>query len=147
MTFGQRLRELRKRSGLTIYEVADAVNRDFTYISKIENDRVLPPSAEIIVSLATLLGGDPEELAILGDKPPVSVLRQRLALVSDAASKVAHQWDRLARCEDEFYPECPEACSEDQQALDEAILSLMRIVAPDLWERHPAQGEAPDADR
>jgi hypothetical protein len=111
----------------------------------IANDRVLPPSAEIIVSMATLLGGDPEEMAILGDKPPISVLRQRLAQVSDAASKVAHQWDRLARCEDEFYPEYPEACSEDQQALDEAILSLMRIVAPDLWEHRQQSKGDPDA--
>lgn len=135
-TFGQRVRELRHAKRLTIYEVADAISRDFTYVSKIENDRVLPPSAEVIVALATLLGGDPEELAILGDKPPVAVIRQRLAQVNDLACTVTRIWEMLAHCENEFYPEQPGACAEYQQNLDEAILALMKVADPERWERY-----------
>jgi transcriptional regulator with XRE-family HTH domain len=135
MTFGQRIRELRHRKGLTIYEVADAISRDYTYVSKIENDRVLPPSAEIIVALATLLGADPEELAVLGDKPPVGVLRQRLAHLGEAASTVTRIWDHLARCEDEFMPEQPGACGEYRDELDTAILALMRLADPERWQQ------------
>ncbi len=80
-------------------------------------------------------------------KPPVGVLRQRLAQLSEAASKVTHLWDRLARCEDEFYPESPGACDEYQQELDEAILSLMRIADPDLWESRQQMHRAAVADQ
>lgn len=91
LTFGQRVRQLRRANSLTIRQVADAIRRDFTYVSKIENDRVLPPSAEVIVSMATLLGTDPEELAILGDKPPTRVVRQQLAEQRSANQRLREQ--------------------------------------------------------
>lgn len=77
-TFGQRLRELRRERGITLRAAAEKIGRDFTYLSKIENDRCLPPSAEVIVALADLLDSDAEELAILGDKPPIAVVRRQL---------------------------------------------------------------------
>ena len=43
MTFGQRLRELRKAKGLNQKELAEKVGIDFTYLSKLENDRMSPP--------------------------------------------------------------------------------------------------------
>lgn len=97
-TFGKRVRQLRHANGLTIRQVADVIERDFTYVSKIENDRVLPPSAEVINSLATLLGVDPEELAILGNKPPISVVRRQLAELKDIAREFrSGQFDLLDR--------------------------------------------------
>lgn len=138
VTFGRRVRELRHQRGLTIYEVAAAIHRDYTYVSKIETDRCLPPSAEIIVALATLLGTDPEALAILGEKPPVRVLRQQLAQISEVASNVTRLWDQLGRCEDEFLPEDPGACGELHDRLDIAIDGLMKLVDREMWDRRQA---------
>jgi len=47
-TFGQRLRELRKEARISQRELAERVEVDFTYLSKIENDRVEPPSEAVI---------------------------------------------------------------------------------------------------
>jgi transcriptional regulator with XRE-family HTH domain len=43
MTFGERLRELRKAKGLNQKELADKVGIDFTYLSKLENGRRSSP--------------------------------------------------------------------------------------------------------
>ena len=40
MTFGERLRQIRKERGLTLRKLADEAGVDFTYLSKIENSRV-----------------------------------------------------------------------------------------------------------
>ena len=40
MTFGERVRELRKAKDLTLREVAAKVERNFTYLSKIENGKL-----------------------------------------------------------------------------------------------------------
>lgn len=79
-TFGQRLRELRKDKNLSQRELAERVSArlraedrrgfDFTYLSKIENDRSPPPSIPAIVQLAHELGADPNELITLAGKPP-----------------------------------------------------------------------------
>lgn len=145
-TFGQRARELRKAKGFTIYEVADAIGRDYTYVSKFETDRCLPPSADVIVALATLLGGDADELGTLGNKPPVAILRQRLADVMEKAQTVTRIWDHLARCEDEFMPEDPGACGEYRDDLDTAILALMRVADHDRWEQRQAAWRIAAAD-
>lgn len=39
MTFSKRVRELRKTRNLTQRELADRVGINFTYLSKIENDK------------------------------------------------------------------------------------------------------------
>lgn len=77
-TFGQRIRALRRAKGISQRALAARIGRDFTYVSKIERGRCLPPSAEVIVALAAHLDGDPEELAILGNKPPIAIVRRRL---------------------------------------------------------------------
>jgi transcriptional regulator with XRE-family HTH domain len=65
LTFGQRLRELRKAKNLTQRELAERVATrlkeedrrgfDFTYLSKIENDKMPPPSKAAILQLASVL--------------------------------------------------------------------------------------------
>lgn len=62
MTFGTLLRDLRKQHRLTQQQLADAVGVDFTYISKVENSRVDPPSETTIQKLAQVLDADPEML-------------------------------------------------------------------------------------
>ena len=69
--FGERLRELRRERGFTLRQLADLAGVDFTYLSKVENDRVpYTPSAETIRTLARALGGDPLELLRLANKLP-----------------------------------------------------------------------------
>lgn len=84
-TFGQTIRELRKANAppLTQRDLAARVAErlreddrrgfDFTYLSKIENDRLPPPSAAAIVALAETLGADPDELLALAHKAPADL--------------------------------------------------------------------------
>jgi transcriptional regulator with XRE-family HTH domain len=70
-TFGQKLRELRQEKGLTLRALAEAAGVDFTYLSKIENDKVgYLPGAETIRDLAQALGVDAIELLELANKLP-----------------------------------------------------------------------------
>ncbi len=73
MNFGQRIRELRKKKDLTQRDLAQRVSVDFSYISKIENNKLEhTPSVETIVRLAHALETDELELMELADKlPPI----------------------------------------------------------------------------
>ena|SRR6266478_1132507 len=71
MSFGSKLRELRRAAGLTLRELAGKAGLDFTYLSKIETGKLqYMPAADTIRKLAELLGGDPLELLSLADKLP-----------------------------------------------------------------------------
>jgi transcriptional regulator with XRE-family HTH domain len=61
-TFGDILREKRRLAGLSQRLLAERAALDFSYISKLENGRLPPPSAETVVRLANLLGCPPEDL-------------------------------------------------------------------------------------
>lgn len=70
-TFGQKLREFRQEKGLTLRALAEAAGVDFTYLSKIENDKVgYLPGAETIRELAQALGVDAIGLLELANKLP-----------------------------------------------------------------------------
>jgi transcriptional regulator with XRE-family HTH domain len=68
--FGQRLRELRKAKGLSQKDLAGKVDIDFTYLSKVENGRMSPPSEKTILALAKALNTDSDELLALANKIP-----------------------------------------------------------------------------
>jgi transcriptional regulator with XRE-family HTH domain len=70
MTFGERLRELRKAKGLNQKELADKVGIDFTYLSKLENGRRFSPKEKIILALAKVLEADSDELLVLAKRMP-----------------------------------------------------------------------------
>jgi HTH-type transcriptional regulator, competence development regulator len=70
MTFGERLRQLRLAQRMNQRTLAARVGIDFTYLSKLENGRMNPPSAETIVKLAHVLGANPDELLLLAHKVP-----------------------------------------------------------------------------
>jgi len=82
-TFGERLRQLRQAKGLTQRELAERVATllreedrrgfDFTYLSKIENDRMRPPSAAAIRQLAAVLNADGDDLLALAGKVPTDL--------------------------------------------------------------------------
>lgn len=69
-TFGQTLRELRRSRGVTQRELADQVGVDFSYISKVENDRLPPPSADTVVKICEALSVPPDELLAMTGKMP-----------------------------------------------------------------------------
>ncbi|MCY4062336.1 MAG: helix-turn-helix transcriptional regulator [Chloroflexi bacterium] len=77
MKFGERIKELRKQKRITQRQLAESLNRDFTYISKIENDRLeVLPSEETIRNIARELKADPEELLDLAGKIDSRKLRE-----------------------------------------------------------------------
>jgi HTH-type transcriptional regulator, competence development regulator len=80
-TFGQRIKELRKAKGLGQRAVAAQVGINFTYLSKIENDKVdfaAFPSEETIRKLAKVLGADVDELLLMAEKIPDHIRRRVL---------------------------------------------------------------------
>jgi len=68
--FGSRIRELRKLANKNQREVADEVDIDFTYLSKIESGSMPPPSEKVISKLAKVLNADSDELITLAGKVP-----------------------------------------------------------------------------
>jgi transcriptional regulator with XRE-family HTH domain len=83
--FGSRLRELREGAGLSQRELADRVEINFTYLSKIENGVMPPPSEGVILKLVEVLNTDRDELLTLGGKVPsdlVQILENREVLQS-----------------------------------------------------------------
>ncbi|AGG05936.1 helix-turn-helix domain-containing protein [Dehalococcoides mccartyi] len=72
-TFGQTLRELRQKAGITQRELASRIGMDFSYISKIENDRLPSPAADTIVTISRALNESPEQLLALTGKIPSEV--------------------------------------------------------------------------
>lgn len=87
LSFGQRLRQLRKARHLTQRDLAEKVAArlkekgrgfDFTYLSKIENEKTPPPSVAIIIHLADVLEADANELIALAGKAPPEFLKKTL---------------------------------------------------------------------
>lgn len=71
--FGERLRKLRDQAGMTLTEVAGKCNIDFTYLSKIENGVLPPPSEKVILQLAEALKADKDELFTLAGIIPSDI--------------------------------------------------------------------------
>ena len=76
MTFGQRLRELRKAKVMTQMDLANEVGINFTYLSKLETGVVPPPREKTIIALATVLDADLDELFGLAKKMPSDLRKQ-----------------------------------------------------------------------
>jgi transcriptional regulator with XRE-family HTH domain len=76
MDFGSSIRKLRKERGISLRDLADRVKIDFTYLSKIENGKVDPPSERIIKLVAKELDTDSEELLNLAGKVSSEQIRK-----------------------------------------------------------------------
>ena len=104
-SFGARLRELRRAKNVSQRDLAARIDVDFTYLSKIENDRMPAPSAKTIAALARELEADADELSVLAGKIPadlVDVLATNPGAVkmfrSVAGNPHLHEdWARLLR--------------------------------------------------
>jgi HTH-type transcriptional regulator, competence development regulator len=71
LTFGQRLRQLRRERSLTQRQLAERTGVDFTYLSKLENDRLdHTPSLKTLRALAEALDADELDLMEYADKVP-----------------------------------------------------------------------------
>jgi HTH-type transcriptional regulator, competence development regulator len=91
MTFGERVRELRKAKGLTLRALAGKVQVNFTYLSKIENTKLdfgEYPGEGLIRKLAKALKADEDELLLLAEKIPDHI-RRRVIERPDAFQKIA----------------------------------------------------------
>lgn len=90
-TFGDSLKEHRRAAGISQRELAQKANLDFSYISKLENDRIPPPSADTIVVICNILNVRPEELLALTGKIPSGVQ------ANISTSKAAQEFLRAAK--------------------------------------------------
>ncbi|GER79147.1 MAG: XRE family transcriptional regulator [Anaerolineae bacterium] len=68
MDFGSRIRQLRTARGISLRDFAEMVGIDFTYLSKIENGKVDPPSEDKIRVIASKLDIEAEQLLGLAGK-------------------------------------------------------------------------------
>ena len=91
MKFGNRIRDLRKAKGLSQRALGDMVGVSFTYISKVENEKLDfgdYPSEDLIRKLAEALEIDVDELLILAQKIPEQI-KERVIERPDAFRKIA----------------------------------------------------------
>jgi transcriptional regulator with XRE-family HTH domain len=96
MRFGERLRELRKAKNLSQRTLGEKIGIDFTYLSKIESERLdfaQYPSEALIRKLAEALDADVDELLLLAKKIPPDI-RDRVIERPDAFRKIASVDDK-----------------------------------------------------
>lgn len=72
-TFGSIIRECRRNIGMTQRDVAARVGIDYTYLSKLENDQLEPPSEATIERLAEVYCVQPEYLLMFTHRVPKSL--------------------------------------------------------------------------
>ena len=101
MRFGDRVRQLRTSRNILQSELADTMGVSVSYISKVENEKLHfgdYPSEKFIHKLASELEADEDELLLLADKVPASILKriqQRPELFRQIAKLDGSALDRL----------------------------------------------------
>lgn len=91
ITFGAKIRELRKAKNLSQRALGEQVGVNFTYLSKIESEKLdfaQYPSEDLIRKLASALDADLDELLLLAKKIPADI-RERVIERPDAFRKIA----------------------------------------------------------
>ena len=99
-TFGQTLKEIRRSKGVTQRQLAAAVGVDFSYISKVENDRMPPPAADTIVKICEKLGVPSDELLAMTGKMPTPV--KEAISENRAAQQFLREAQTMTLTEDEW---------------------------------------------
>jgi len=83
LTFGARLKELRQNRGFTQRELSERAGIDYTYLSKLENDRLsYTPSIKTLQALAKALEVD--ELTVMDWAGKIPEVLQSFARNEDA---------------------------------------------------------------
>jgi transcriptional regulator with XRE-family HTH domain len=104
-TFGKHIRKLRKARKVSLRKLAKTVEKDHTYLSRIEAGKVPPPSPEVVLALAEALGEDSDVLMVMAGHMPdglrdiimdrpylfAEVLRQLKGLPKDALLRVVRE--------------------------------------------------------
>lgn len=100
--FGAKLRAMRQQRGFTLRALADLAGVDFTYLSKIENERLgYSPGVDTIRDLAQALGVEAMDLLTLANKLPPELAKlagnQNARRFLQRAQEVASpkDWDAL----------------------------------------------------
>jgi len=100
-SFGKHIRELRTQQRLTQRSLAANVDIDVGYISKIEADKVPPPSEKVIERLAEVLEADKDELMTLAgrsskDLEPIITDNARIPTILRRARGLSPQdWEKV----------------------------------------------------
>ena len=71
-TFGKRIKQLRKEKGYSIKNLANSLDVNYTYLSKIENDKSIP-SEEFIEKISKIFSQDAEVLKLRAGKIPENI--------------------------------------------------------------------------
>ena len=99
MTFGEEMKALRKAKRITQRDLAERVGVDFTYISKMENGKLVnAPSEDTIRKIAQILDTDEESFVVSARKVPKNI--QETIVTDDFVLdflRVAPQLDRAQR--------------------------------------------------
>jgi HTH-type transcriptional regulator, competence development regulator len=99
-TFGQTLQTLRRSKNVSQRELAEKVGVDFSYISKVENDRLPPPAADTIVKICEALGVPRDELLALTGKMPSDA--KEMLSSSTAAQQFIRQAQEMNLTDEEW---------------------------------------------
>jgi HTH-type transcriptional regulator, competence development regulator len=73
MEFGPKLRELRVKAGLGIKKLAPELGVSYTYVSKLENNEIMP-SADLVERVAHYFKCDSDHLMLSAGKVPEEIL-------------------------------------------------------------------------
>ena len=84
MAFGEKIKEMRQKKKMTVYDLADGIGKTPGYISRIEARGEIP-SPEIIPILADVLGGNTEELFRIAKENKTEQVTQTVAKKFDNA--------------------------------------------------------------
>ncbi|MGH7222011.1 MAG: helix-turn-helix domain-containing protein [Gemmataceae bacterium] len=91
MRFGERVRQLRQENKLTLRGLAEKIGVGFTYLSKVENEKLDfadYPSDDLIVRLAKALNAEADELLLMAQKIPPQI-KKRVLQRPDAFRQLA----------------------------------------------------------
>jgi transcriptional regulator with XRE-family HTH domain len=101
-SFGALLRQYRRTAGLTQRALAEKARLDFSYISKLENNKIPPPAADTIILLCSILGVPADNLLALAGKLPseiedtIGASASAQAFLREAQALTDQQWRQLS---------------------------------------------------
>lgn len=95
------MRETRRSKGVSQRELASTVGVDFSYISKVENDRLPPPAADTIVRICEALGVAPDELLASTGKMPTQI--KEMLGTSPSALRFMRQAHEMGLTDEEWH--------------------------------------------
>lgn len=99
-SFGKLLKDIRREKGISQRDLADQVGVDFSYISKIENDRMPPPAADTIIKISNILGVSEEIL--LANSKKISTDMSNAISSSASAIKFMNQVKHMGLSDNEW---------------------------------------------